>query len=112
MSHFVLELGTEELPARFLTPLERELAERFTAALAEADLAFEGLDTASTPRRAIIHVRGLAERQPLREEVALGPSLKAAYGADGAPTKAAQGFARGQGVDVAELFTRETDKGV
>lgn len=112
MSHFVLELGTEELPACFLASLERELKKGFAAALAEADLTFDRLDTASTPRRAIIHVRGLAERQPLREEVVLGPSLKAAYGADGAPTKAALGFARGQGVDVADLFTRETDKGV
>ena len=112
MSHFVLELGTEELPARFLASLERELKEGFAAALAEADLGFDSLDTASTPRRAIIHVRGLAERQPLREEVVLGPSLKAAYGADGAPTKAARGFARGQGVDVDDLFTQETDKGV
>lgn len=112
MSHFVLELGTEELPARFLASLERELKEFFAAALTEADLAFESLDTASTPRRAILHVRGLAERQPLREEVALGPSLKAAYGPDGTPTRAALGFARGQGVDVAALFTQETEKGV
>lgn len=112
MSHFVLELGTEELPARFLAALERELKEAFAAALTEADLAFDHLDTASTPRRAIVHVRGLAERQPLREEVALGPSLGAAYDANGAPTKAALGFARGQGVDVSALFTRETEKGV
>ncbi|MCH5277536.1 MAG: glycine--tRNA ligase subunit beta [Desulfovibrionaceae bacterium] len=112
MSHCVLELGTEELPARFLASLERELKESFAAALAEADLAFDSLDTASTPRRAVIHVRGLAERQPLREEVALGPSLKAAYGPDGAPTRAALGFARGQGVNVADLFTRDTEKGV
>lgn len=111
MSHFVLELGTEEMPARFLAPLERELAEGFAAALGEADLAFASLDTASTPRRAIVHVRGLSERQPVREEVALGPSLKAAYAADGTPTKAALGFARGQGVDVADLFTCDTEKG-
>lgn len=112
MSHFALEIGTEELPARFLAPLERELVERFSAALKEEDLAFESMDAYSTPRRAVLHVRGLAAAQPVREEVALGPALRAAYDADGNPTRAALGFARGQGVDVADLFSTETEKGV
>lgn len=111
MSHFVLEIGTEELPARFLAPLERELTERFTVALNEADLAFSSMEVASTPRRAVLHVHGLAACQPVREEVALGPSVKAAFDAEGKPTKAAEGFARGQGVDVSTLFTQETEKG-
>lgn len=112
MSHFVLEIGTEELPSRFLDPLEKELAERFSAALGEADLSFADMAVCATPRRTLLHLRGLADRQPLREELALGPSLKAAYDAEGRPSKAALGFARGQGVDVSELFTQETEKGV
>ena len=112
MSHFVLEIGTEELPSRFLAPLEKELAERFSASLNEADLSFDGMAVCATPRRTLLHVYGLADMQPVREEVALGPSLKAAYDAEGRPSRAAQGFARGQGVDVAALFTQETEKGV
>ena len=112
MSHFVLEIGTEELPSRFLAPLEKELAEHFSASLNEADLSFDGMAVCATPRRTLLHVYGLADMQPVREEVALGPSLKAAYDAEGRPSRAAQGFARGQGVDVAALFTQETEKGV
>ncbi|MBQ2761419.1 MAG: glycine--tRNA ligase subunit beta [Mailhella sp.] len=112
MSHFVLELGVEEIPARFLASLERELSSRFAALFEENGLTYDSLDVSTTPRRAVMHVRGLLEATPVREEVALGPSVKAAFDADGNPTKAAQGFARGQGVDVADLFQQETPKGV
>ncbi|WP_446425498.1 glycine--tRNA ligase subunit beta [Mailhella sp.] len=112
MSHFVLELGVEELPARFLASLERELNDRFAALFAENGLTYDSISVSTTPRRAVLQVRGLLEATPVREEVALGPSLKAAYDAEGNPTKAAQGFARGQGVDVADLFQQETPKGV
>ena len=104
MSHFVLEIGTEELPSRFLSPLEKELSERFAAALGEADLHFDEMAVSATPRRTLLHLRGLADMQPLREEVALGPSLKAAYDAEGKPSKAAMGFARGQGVELSALL--------
>ena len=112
MSHFVLELGVEELPARFLASLERELNDRFAALFAENGLTYDSISVSTTPRRAVLQVRGLLEATPVREEVALGPALKAAYDAEGNPTKAAQGFARGQGVDVADLFQQETPKGV
>lgn len=111
MSHFILEIGTEELPSRFLSPLEKELSERFAAALGEADLHVDEMAVSATPRRTLLHLRGLADRQPLREEIALGPSLKAAYDAEGKPSKAAMGFARGQGVEISALFTQETEKG-
>ena len=112
MSHFVLELGVEEIPARFLASLERELGSRFAALFEENGLTYDSLDVSTTPRRAVMHVRGLLEATPVREEVALGPSVKAAFDAEGNPTKAAQGFARGQGVDIADLFQQETPKGV
>ncbi|MGN1038685.1 MAG: glycine--tRNA ligase subunit beta, partial [Mailhella sp.] len=111
MSHFVLELGVEELPARFLAALERELHDRFSALFEENSLTFSSLTVATTPRRAVVHARGLLDATPVREEVFLGPAVRAAYDAEGNPTKAALGFARGQGVDVAALFRQETPKG-
>ncbi len=111
MSHFVLEIGVEELPARFLASLERELHDRFAALFEEHGLTFDSLTVDTTPRRAVVHARGLLSSTPVREEVALGPSVKAAYDADGNPTKAALGFARGQGVDVSALFREQTPKG-
>ena len=111
MSHFVLELGVEEIPARFLASLERELHDRFAALFEERGLTCGSITVATTPRRAVVHVYDLIASTPVREEVALGPAVKAAYGPDGQPTKAAQGFARGQGVDVSALFTQETPKG-
>ena len=59
MSHFVLELGVEELPARFLASLERELHDRFAALFAEHGLTFDSLTVDTTPRRAVVHARGL-----------------------------------------------------
>ena len=112
MSHFVLELGVEELPARFLASLERELGSRFAALFEEHGLTYDSLEVSTTPRRAVMHVRGLLEATPVREEVALGPSVKAAYDAEGNPTKAVLGFARGQGVEVADLFQQETPTGI
>ena len=66
MSHFVLELGTEELPSRFLSSLERELSSRFEALFSTAGLSYEQITSNCTPRRAVLHVRGLgsfAEQQ-------------------------------------------------
>ena len=112
MSHFVLEIGTEELPARFLKSLESELRGRFGALFNESGLSYEQITADCTPRRAVLHVRGLLPATPVREEIVLGPALRAAYDAEGNPTKAALGFARGQGVDPSALLRRETPKGV
>ena len=111
MSHFVLEIGVEELPARFLASLEHDLHDRFASLFKENGLTFDSLTVDTTPRRAVVHARGLLASTPVREEVALGPSVKAAYDADGNPTKAALGFARGQGMDVSALFRQPTPKG-
>ncbi|MBP3730612.1 MAG: glycine--tRNA ligase subunit beta [Mailhella sp.] len=111
MSHFVLEIGTEELPARFLPSLEKELHARFCSLFDETGLTYEQITSDCTPRRSVLHVRGLLAATPVREEIVLGPAVRAAYDAEGKPTKAALGFARGQGVDSASLFTQETPKG-
>lgn len=111
MSLFVLEIGTEELPARFLAPLEAELLQRFATALTEAAIAHEAITVVSTPRRAIVTVTGVNPVQQTREEVVTGPPIRAAYDNDGCPTKALEGFARTNNVAVEELFKVETDKG-
>ena len=111
MLSFVLEIGTEELPARFLANAEKELAERFSAALGELGLTFSGLTLCATPRRLTLHVSQMNETTITREEVITGPPLKAAYDMGGRPTRAAEGFAKTQGVELEDTFTLETEKG-
>ncbi len=111
MPAFVLEIGTEELPARFLANAEKELADRFSAALSESGLSFSGLTLYSTPRRLALHISQIAEAAITREEVIPGPPMKAAYDMGGRPTRAAEGFAKTHGVSLADTFTLETEKG-
>lgn len=106
-----LEIGCEEIPAGFIPRATAEMEAIITKELANARLTFSEIKTLATPRRLVLVVTGLPAVQPDAEITATGPSTKAAYGADGTPTKAAEGFARGQGVDVAALQTITTDKG-
>ncbi|MCC8193541.1 MAG: glycine--tRNA ligase subunit beta, partial [Deltaproteobacteria bacterium] len=110
MLSFTLEIGVEEFPARFLPGLEKELTDRFTAAFIEAGIAFDGLDVFATPRRSAVLAR-LAERSEKREELVMGPPVRVAYDADGKPTRAAEGFAKTQGVSMDALFRETTEKG-
>jgi len=103
---FLLEIGTEEIPARFLPGALEELATVTEQLLAEARLLFEDIRTCGTPRRLAVRVFGLAARQtPLVLEVK-GPPRQAAFDAAGRPTRAAEGFARNQGVRVDDLVVR------
>jgi glycyl-tRNA synthetase beta chain len=106
-----LEIGCEEIPAGFIPRATAEMEAIITKELAIARLSFSGLKTLATPRRLVLVVYGIPAVQPDAEITATGPSIKAAYDAEGKPTKAAEGFARGQGVDVADLQTIATDKG-
>ncbi len=110
MATFLLEVGTEELPARFLDEAFEQWRSRIPASLDEHFLTPKSVEVYGTPRRLAVLIRGLPERQPDREEEAKGPPAKAAF-KNGEPTKAAAGFARKQGVDVSDLEIRETDKG-
>ena len=110
MLSFVLEIGAEEIPARFLPGMEKELAERFSAAFAAEGVLFDNLTVMATPRRAAV-LASLGETTQSREEVVTGPPVRIAYTADGKPTKAAEGFARTQGVALESLFTKATEKG-
>ena len=111
MATFLLEIGTEELPARFLSGTEQELANRFSTGLQDADLGFASINVRSTPRRAVVRIDGLDTVQPRREELVMGPPARVAFDATGQPSKAAEGFARTSGVDVASLETVTTEKG-
>src|ERR1039457_1510385 len=106
-----LEIGTEEIPAGFIPRALAEMEAMITRELTAARLTFGEVKTLATPRRLALMVRDIPAVQPDAEITANGPSRKAAYDADGKPTKAAEGFARGQGVDVSAIRNIATDKG-
>ncbi len=107
----LLEIGTEEIPARFMTPVLQQLEQNASVALAQHRLSYDGLKTYGTPRRLALLVTGLAELQADLSQEVKGPAVKVAFDAGGKPTKAAEGFARSQGVDVETLVVRETPQG-
>jgi glycyl-tRNA synthetase len=110
-STFLLEIGTEELPAGDLDAALAQLRELAPARLAEARLDYQSLRVLGTPRRLVLLVEGLAPRQRPVEEVVKGPPVRAAFDSQGKPTPAAVGFARKQGVDVDRLEVRQMDGG-
>ena len=111
MATFVLEIGSEEVPSRFLPTEEQELETRFTAALRENALEHGRIRALSTPRRAILVVEDLNPVQTEREEIVAGPPVRVAYDADGKPTRALEGFLRTNGCTPDEVFKQDTPKG-
>ena len=103
MSEFFLEVRCEEIPARMLQPGTRELATRVFEELMGRQLAPRGVETAYTPRRLVITVTGLDDREPDREEQVVGPPVSVAFDDAGEPTRAALGFASRCGLEVSEL---------
>jgi glycyl-tRNA synthetase beta chain len=106
-----LEIGTEEIPASFLTPAMLDLERLMRKELESARIRFGAMRTFATPRRLAIAVTEVALEQERRELTVTGPSVKVAFDSQGKPTKAALGFARANGVDASELSRMETDKG-
>lgn len=106
-----LEIGAEEIPAGFVPKALAEMEAMIRRELENARLSFGEVRTLGTPRRLALVVKGIPAVQPDAEITATGPSAKAAFDADGKPTKAAEGFARGQGVDVSQFTTVTTEKG-
>ncbi|MBA3925242.1 glycine--tRNA ligase subunit beta [Listeria rustica] len=104
---FLLEIGLEEMPAKYITASVKQLQERVEKWLAENDLEYKTTEVYSSPRRLSVIVKDLAEKQADRVEESKGPAKKIAKDADGNWSKAAQGFARGQGVDPETLEFRE-----
>jgi glycyl-tRNA synthetase beta chain len=110
MATFLLEVGTEELPADFIDEALEQWRSRIPQSLADHYLNPEVVEFYGTPRRLAVLVRGLPLRQPDQEEEIKGPPAQAAF-KDGKPTKAAAGFAQKQGIDLASLEIRATEKG-
>ena len=108
---FLVEVGTEELPPKSLDSLADAFARSVAKGLDQAGLSYHAIERFATPRRLAVRVRRLAEKQPDRKVERRGPPVKAAFDADGAPTRAALAFAGSCGVDVAELDRMETPKG-
>ena len=107
----LFELGTEELPPRALRSLGDALLAEFCAGLAREKVVYDAAEGFATPRRLAVRIRGCATSQPDRQAERLGPAASAAFDHAGAPTAAAEGFARSCGVDVAALERVATDKG-
>ncbi|WP_462324329.1 glycine--tRNA ligase subunit beta [Desulfoplanes sp.] len=111
MAHFILEIGTEEMPARFLPILDKALKKGFTERLGGARLAHGPVTTLSTPRRLVLDCTDMAGVQEREEVVVTGPPARIAFDDQGEPTKAGLGFARSQKVDMGDVFVTDTGKG-
>ncbi|MBI5049075.1 MAG: glycine--tRNA ligase subunit beta [Deltaproteobacteria bacterium] len=107
-----LEIGSEEIPARFI-PRALDTIKNYLGNYLEKDakISFQGIRTLGTPRRLVIYVQGVAEKQEDTVVETTGPAKRAAFDENGKPTKAAQGFARNQGVKVKDLKIVQTPKG-
>jgi glycyl-tRNA synthetase beta chain len=108
---YLLEVRSEEIPARMLESGVRELATRVFEELMARGLGPREIETGFTPRRLVVRMSGLPAREPDREEQVMGPPVRAAYAGDGAPTPALLGFARRCGVEPAELTRVVTERG-
>ncbi|EOV8089151.1 glycine--tRNA ligase subunit beta [Providencia rettgeri] len=108
---FLVEIGTEELPPKALRSLAESFAANFTAELDGADIAHGVVTWFAAPRRLALKVADLAASQPDREVEKRGPAISQAFGPDGQPTKAAEGWARGCGITVDQAERLTTDKG-
>ncbi|ACX52825.1 glycyl-tRNA synthetase, beta subunit [Ammonifex degensii KC4] len=106
MRDFLLEIGTEEMPARLLSSILEDLREKAQELLREARLSYREIKTFGTPRRLVLLVKGLAEKQERLVREVKGPARRVAFDEEGKPTKAALGFARSQGVKVEDLVVR------
>ncbi len=104
---FLFEIGTEEIPARFVGHASRQLQQKVKEWLEQQRVSFESIETYETPRRFAVVVRSLAEKQADINEEARGPAKKIAVDEEGNWTKAALGFARGQGVQPEDLYVKE-----
>ena len=107
----LIEIGTEELPPKALKTLSQAFSQGVVDGLKNAGFEISQVESFAAPRRLAVLIKALAATQPDRDVERKGPSLKAAYDADGNPTKAVIGFAKSCGVEVGELQQQETEKG-
>ena len=110
-AEFLLEIGCEEIPARFLPAASQQLKQNIQRILSVNSLSLGEIDAYSTPRRLIVHASGVATTQPTQSQVVTGPPSAIAFDRDGRPTAAALGFARKNQVGVEALSQVKTAKG-
>ena len=109
--NFLVEIGTEELPPKALKTLATSFADNVEAELNQAGLTFDKIEWFAAPRRLAVKVLNLATQQPSKEIEKRGPAVSTAFDAEGKPTKAAEGWARGCGITVEQAERIATDKG-
>ena len=109
--NFLVEIGTEELPPKALKTLATSFSDNVEAELNQAGLTFDKIEWFAAPRRLAVKVLNLATQQPSKEIEKRGPAVSSAFDAEGKPTKAAEGWARGCGITVEQAERIATDKG-
>ena len=108
---FILEIGTEEIPASYLPPALEQIKKLAEKELGAQRIPFDETHAYATPRRIVLHITGVAEAQESSVKEVMGPAKAVAFDDKGKPTKAAEGFARGQGIPVKDLKVVSTPKG-
>ncbi len=107
---FLLEIGTEELPAGYIEPALKQLRETLESSRKVGTLNFSSLDVFGTPNRLVVYLRGLSTPPPQREKI-IGPSKEMAFDKDGKPTQACLGFLRSKEAELKDLHTESTPRG-
>lgn len=110
MPDFLLEIGSEEIPAGFIRGACEYLKNDFNKRLTDAGIGFTNIESDGTPRRFYVNIAGLAEKQDDKEETIMGPPASVAFDADGNLTKAGAGFAKSKGLPEETLTKVETEK--
>ena len=103
----LFEIGTEEIPARFMPSALKQLEEEATKLFAEHRINHGSLRALGTPRRMVLHGVGFEEMTRAETKESRGPALNIAFDGEGKPTKAAEGFARGQGLTADKLTVKD-----
>jgi glycyl-tRNA synthetase beta chain len=104
---YLLEIGVEELPARFINTALEQLKNNTKKMLEEERIKYENIGLYATPRRLVLLVEGLNEKQDTLEQMVKGPAKRIAYDDNGNPTKALNGFMRGQGIEIEQTVIKE-----
>ena len=110
-NELLFEIGTEEIPAGFLSKAIGDMEDIIRKSLTEKRIPFAGIKCMATPRRLVLYIAEVAQKQEDQTIEKMGPAKKAAFDENGNPTKAALGFAKGQGMEIADLETIVTEKG-
>ncbi len=105
--NLIFEIGTEEMPAESMMKFRIDYLKTAEDIFAKNQLEYEEMNVYSTPRRLVLEVKELIEKQKDKKEEVRGPAVNIAFDDEGDPTKAGEGFARGQGLQVAELVEKD-----